>query len=105
MRAGELNRRITLEAPDPQVASSGEETVQYVPVGQVWAKVEPARGGEGFSGIQRFAEVTHSFLLRYRSDVTPEWRVWYQGRSFDIVEVLEVGRRIGLKVLATARSE
>ncbi len=102
-----MNRRVEVERVDKQLdtSGSGEELTEYVRVATVWSDVRQLRGNESFSGMQRFAEVTHRFRMRYRKDVTPEYTLLYQDRRFDIVEVLEVGRLEGLDVLATARAE
>ena len=54
-------------------------------------------GGEG-------EEALTVFRIRYRDDVTLEDRVIAGARMFDIVEVIEIGRRNGLELRVRARS-
>ena len=74
---------------------------------EVWAEQVPLQGRELFAAQQVAARVDTRFRLRWRADVTPEATrvVDADGRVFDIVSVLELGRREGLEVMATARGE
>lgn len=99
MRAGDLNRQVTLEAPSDSVAA-GEATLTWPVQATVWARME------GLSGLDRSgltAEVEYRFRLRYRSDVTPRWRLGLVGttRKFGVVSAIDPdGRRTELVILA-----
>lgn len=106
MDAGLLTRRIVIEAretaDDPDY---GEPIEKWVPIAKVWANFRPTRGNESYAAAQRFADVQAKFHIRFRRDVTPKHRIAYDGRLWDIVEVLEVGNREGLDILAKTRAE
>lgn len=108
MRAGTLDRRIELLRPVKSIDDdTGESVVTYVPDRSVRAQRLSIRGTEGFSGVERFAEVTDRFRVHYLDGrkVTPEWAIRYDERTYDIVEAREIGRREVIEFLATARAE
>ncbi len=105
MMAGKRDRRVTLLSPSKAQDAAGQTKVTYASAGDVWAQKIPLRGGEGFKASQRYAEATDRFLILHRTDVTPEWRIRYDGRDYEIVAVLEVGRRKGLDVYTQVRAE
>jgi SPP1 family predicted phage head-tail adaptor len=108
MRAGNLDRSIIIQAKTPTQNEFGE------PV-DVWAKihtadtipaaVRPLRGSESFTARQVVGKAVVTFRIRYRADVTTLNRIVYNGRDHDIHDVREVGRREGLEIDASARSE
>lgn len=102
---GRLDRRIVLERRDGQLDAAGEDLPQWVAIATLPAQVEPVSGREGFSSQQRFAEATHTFTIRYRGGVDPTHRIRYEGRTYDILGVSEIGRREGLAIVAAARAE
>lgn len=113
MEPGRLDRRITLLRVAEKTAASGAGTAieGLEPIADVWAEVTPISGRESFASNQRFAEVDVRFRIRWRKLVSPVTAVKYDAqdgagpRLFDVREVLIVGRREGLDVLATARAE
>lgn len=83
MQAGKLRHRITLEAPNESV-TSGEPSIPWPVQATVWGSME-GLSGTSRSGIT--AEAGVRFRIRYRSDITPRWRVGLEGtaRKFQIV--------------------
>ena len=113
MEPGRLSKRITLLRVAEKTASSGAGTAiqGLTPIADVWAEVTPISGRESFASNQRFAEVDVRFRIRWRKLVSPIAAIRYDSgdgagaRDFDVVEVIEIGRREGFDVLATARAE
>ena len=108
MRAGRLDRSIIIQAKTVSLDSYGQ------PV-DVWAKihtadtipahVKPARGDEKWEAMQLVGKAVQTFRIRYRDGVTVLNRIVYAGRDWDIHDVREIGRREGLEIDASARSE
>lgn len=108
MRAGELDRSIVIQAKTSTQDSYGQ------PV-DTWAKIHssatlPAKytglpGSEGFTDPQFIGRQLAQFKIRFRDDVTVLSRIVYNGRIWDIQSVVELGRREGLTITATARAE
>ena len=99
MRAGWLRKRVTIQEKRADRDPFGAERIIWVNVATVWAGVEPLRGREYLEAKQMQADVSTRIRMRYRSGVTPEMRVLYDGRTYEIesvIDVLERGRELNL---------
>lgn len=96
MRAGELDRRITIQQPNVTRNETGEEVTTWADVATVWAKADPVDGDEGFQSDRRVNTSRMQFTIRYRPGVTAKMRVVYDGETFKIEDVREKNRREGL---------
>jgi len=105
LRAGLLDRRVTLERRVEVVDASGQAILNFVPVAMVWARVEPLGGKEGFGQQQWVATGDLRFTIRWRDDVTPLHQVTYAGVPYDVVSVAEDGRHEALLIVARGRAE
>lgn len=108
MRAGRLDRRITIQGKSTTQSDSGEEVVSWVDVATVWAEKVENRGSERFATRQFVGHAVTTFRFRWSSTVavvTTEHRISYDGREFDITDVREIGRREGLEVDCYVPSE
>jgi SPP1 family predicted phage head-tail adaptor len=91
--AGDYNRRITLQHFETTKDSEGIVTQQWMDVATVWAAVEPLRGREYFAAAAVNAENTVRFRIRYRPGITPDMRLLYNGRVFEIQSVIDVNEQ------------
>lgn len=104
MRAGKLDRRITLRKPTKAQDSYGEPLVTYADEATVWAEVKPISGGENYEGDQRSSKQRVEVVIRYRPGIEANsWLFVYDGETYEIEDVQEMGRREGLKLIAYAR--
>jgi SPP1 family predicted phage head-tail adaptor len=97
MNIGQLDRQVTLQAPPaaPQDRFGATPSASFTDVATVAAGVKYAAGGEALTADQNTATQRITFTIRYRADVRPTWRLAYQGRTFQITDVAEIGRRRG----------
>lgn len=102
MRAGELDRRITFQEPDPQTSPSGARTRDWKDVVTVWAGFRPMPGRERFQSPQTLATRTGIWRIRWRSDIHERMRFLFRGQPWQIDGIAEIGRREGLEITATA---
>jgi len=73
---------------------------------QVWAERLELRGAERWSAQQVVASVLCKYRIRYRDDVTAQCMVVDDaGREYDIQPPLELGRKEGLELIASVRSD
>lgn len=96
MDIGRMNRRITLQYQNGwDVDDEGNATPQWDDFATVWANIRPLRGREYFEAAAVNAETTVKMLIRYRPGITPDMRVVYNGRIYNIQAVIDVyeGRR------------
>ncbi len=102
MKTPSLDKRIGIERPEADNALDGAGSGSWVPVDEVWARIEdvlPRRGEQIADGINlatRLARVR----IRYRSDVTPDMRFVMGNRIMQIVSgPAELGRREALEFM------
>lgn len=102
---GRLRHRIELLRYEVyQDPRSGAIKEDWVPVAKRWATVEPVRGQERWAAQQVQAEVTHRIYMRYMPGVTPDMKIRFRGREFDIYFVRNIDERNEmLEILATER--
>jgi len=109
MRGGKLDRRIRLERPYvQQQEDTGEEVHTWLPVATVWAEKVEQRGAERFAARQFVGSAIRTFRFRWSEtvkDVTVHWRIYFDGRHYDITDVRELGRRVGIEIDCNTRSE
>lgn len=105
MRAGRLDRRIAIQQNTPTANSVGQEKESWSDLHTIWAEVTPVRGAERYAVNQDAAVIEEKFKIRYVPGITPKNRIFYNNRAYDIKGVLEIGRREGLEIHASARAE
>lgn len=123
MRAGRLDRRITIQRKTLAQSTSGQEVALWNPlVARRWANVSAVSGDERFSAPQYIAKEQVTFTIRWSSevaDLSPLDRILYPAidtvappqsefdprHIHDVVAVHEIGRREGLRVVTFRRAD
>lgn len=105
LHAGDLDRRITIERAVITTDALGGEARDWQAASPIWADVDPVSDGERWRAQEVAAHVTHRFRIRWGAGVTPEDRIIYDGRVFEISGVKEIGRRVGQEITASARAD
>lgn len=122
MRAGRLDRRITIQRSTSTSSDDGHPTESWATVGELRtpADVVPLSGDERFSAPQLVSREQVEFFVRYSealSSLSPVDRIIYPAfeanspqsaetrRIYDILAVNEIGRREGLRIKAARRSD
>jgi SPP1 family predicted phage head-tail adaptor len=90
IRAGDLRHRISIEKRSSAQDASGGQLLAWASFASVRASVEPLVGREWESAQQRTARVTTRFRVRYLAGVLPSMRIVWDGRFFDVKDVLQV---------------
>lgn len=93
LNAGQLDRRITIEARAAGVDSRGQPNGAWQTVATVWAQPMPAKGREYFAAGQLQAEGAMAWRIRYRTDLTAAMRVLEGATPYDIVAVVPSANR------------
>lgn len=102
MRAGKRDRRVLLQSRTLTANALGEQVPSYADLGEEWAEKIDLRGREYFAAAQVQSDVTTRWRIPYRSDMTVLHRLVYDGRSYDINHIAEIGRRAGLELFTKA---
>lgn len=125
MQAGKLDRKITIQRKSSTLSESGDPVDTWTNVVlRRSASMWPFKSAEGFSAPEETAFEQVEFRVRYSSDVadlTPKDRIIYPalteaeaadsghvipGRSiYDVLGVLEINRREGLKIITHRRPD
>ena len=72
----------------------------------VWAERLELRGAERWSAQQVVATLTVKYRIRYRDDITAQCMlVDDAGREYDLQPPIELGRRDGIELICSARSD
>jgi len=90
---GKLRDRVTLEKPAATPDGGGGETVTWTTVKTVWADVEPVVRPEQIQAGRRVNPVEYEITMRRRTDIAPDWRVKFLGRSLAIRSMTPIGAR------------
>lgn len=98
---GRKNKRITLKART--VTNTGGDVAEsYSTFATVWADYRPLRMDERFVSDARHSVRTGNFRIYYRSDVTPETVIGYDGLDWRVVGFAEIGHQDELELTAEA---
>ena len=100
MRAGVLDRRITIEVNNEVQDEFGGLTPLWAPFATVWARVAPVTGKETFLSDQVTASADTLFRIRYLVGLDTKMRIVYNEKNYNIKNILEIGRREGFNILA-----
>lgn len=106
MRAGKLDRRVTIQRFVQTGTDELNEPIrEWTNVETVWAQQRPNRGSERFEAGQIGATAVMTFHIRYFG-VTAKDRLIYEGRTYEIVSPpREIGRRVVTEIDAIARDD
>ena len=93
MRAGKLTKRVTLQIKSVTTDGLGSETITWTDHATVWAAIDSITAREYYLAAQETTTVTTKIKIRYRRGVTPNWRVKYGNKYFDIEAVIDTGEK------------
>lgn len=93
MKAGELRHRIEFQTNTPTANSMGEYVDTYTTLATVWGAVEPLSGSLLFSAQQTNSEVQGRVRIRYRDDIEPDMRMYFDSRYFKILSIIDYQER------------
>ena len=105
MRAGKLDRWITIEEFSAVQDAFGQETETWTEFATVWPEKVDVKARERFTAQQEIADETTRFRMRWLTGITPKMRIVHDGKTYDIEGIAELGRRVGMEITATARAD
>lgn len=102
MRAGKLDRLITIERQAETVAPSGAVTSSWAPLASARAELVQQTADEFLAGPGEAEERTLVFRIRWRAGLSTADRVIFEGQPYDVKQIVEIGRRRGLELRVVA---
>jgi len=108
MDAGALDRRITIQTYAITRNADNEPVEGFTDLATVWASVNYVSDAERVRAAEVGASISVRFQIRYSATVAgidAKDRVVFEGKTFDISGVKEIGRREGLEISAAAAAD
>ena len=106
MNIGRLDRRIKIQRVTTSEDTFGQPIETWTDLITVWGEKREIRGTERWTANQTISQVDIIYRIRYRSSLTTKDRfVDEDNRVFNIVAILEIGRREGLEIYGKAVNE
>lgn len=108
MDAGLLDRRVTIRRSTSTRDDTNHPVEAWADLATVWANAKPVSDGERLRAGETLGDKMMRFTIRYSTTVAavdPRDRVVFDGRTYDVNGVKEIGRRYMLEITATARAE
>ncbi|WP_296580063.1 phage head closure protein [Xanthobacter sp.] len=103
MKAGQMDRRITIERGTEARDADGVLTTTWAPVATLWASLIQSSTSEFLQGSGLQGDTATIFRIRWLAGVTLLDRIRFDGVGYDIKEIKELGRRRGLEIRTIAR--
>ena len=100
MKAGRLDRRITIQVKSEVVASNMQRTLSWATHLTVWSNPVEKDGFEKEDNNNRSTMRQVNFRIRYNSTITNEMRILWEGDYYKIEDTKELGRKDGLMINA-----
>lgn len=104
MRAGKLDRSITIERKSETVSDSGSAFTAWTNIATARAEIVRQSADEYLTGFGEAETGTVIFRIRYLGGITTADRIIFDGTAYNIKEIAEIGRRRGLELRAVAVS-
>lgn len=98
IKAGKLDRQITITRETETVAASGAVSKAWATVATVRAELVQRGADEYLAGFGEAETGGAVFRIRYLAGLTTGDRVTFDGETYDIDEIAELGRRRGLEL-------
>lgn len=100
LQAGRLRHRIDIVAPTNKQDSAGgislDDNIVYA---NVWAAIEAVTTKDNLAVGEFVSQTTHKITIRYFPGITARMQVWFRGRQFQIVGVLNPDERTKMLVI------
>jgi SPP1 family predicted phage head-tail adaptor len=102
---GTLTDRVTLKRKIVSSEPEGGEVAVYSTLSTVWARVRQLSARQAYAGDARGQAISHSVVLRFRTDLAPGDRIVYRGRDLEIAALADInGRRAYLSCQCSERA-
>lgn len=99
---GSLRERVALQRRETTPEPEGGHAAVYVPLATVWARVRGLSARLLASADGRASAISHTVVIRFRTDLRPGDRIVWRGRVFEIVSAGDLnGRRAYLSCACT----
>jgi SPP1 family predicted phage head-tail adaptor len=105
---GEMDRLIDLQRATESTNAANEVVKTFATLVSVWASAIPTSDSERARAGEVMSQIDMRFRIWYSSTVAnldTRDRIVFDSRTYDIVGVKEIGRKMLLEISASARAE
>ena len=99
MNIGLMRERVAVQAPQELRSPTGEATLSWATEATVWASVDGLSSRDVLQAQQANVIASHKVVMRFRSTVTPQYRLLWRGKTLEIVSVSPRDDRTRLELL------
>jgi len=93
MRAGRLRHRLWLKKPTHANSTAGTVVTTWGTAAVLWGSIEPLKGQEYYDSAAINSEVTSRIVIRYTSDIEPNYILVFETRTFKILSVIDIDEK------------
>ena len=91
---GTLRDRVQFQRRDMVAESEGGHSIVFMPIATIWARVSALSSRQTQVGDARGVSISHSVVMRYRTDVKPGDRLIHRGIGLTVISAEDLnGRR------------
>ncbi len=90
---GRLDRRVTLQYPIATRDSAGGEVITWFIAATVWASKLATTTTRLYAAEAKSYLAELSYRIRHRTDIASGWRLVHGDDAYEVVELVEQGRR------------
>ncbi len=93
MRAGRLRHQLSLQSPTFTNTSVATMVTSWGTAATIWGSIEPLRGREFYDAALINSDVKAKIIIRYTSDIAPNYKIIFGARTFLIESVINIEER------------
>jgi len=101
LRSGIMDRLSVIQTPTESANAIGEPILTWADFATRWIAILPLSGNEQMTAMAQEGSVTHRVRLRYTAGLKPKMRLVAEGRTFEVMSVVERGRREEHELMVT----
>jgi SPP1 family predicted phage head-tail adaptor len=90
-----------VQTPTESANAIGEPILTWSTFATRWVAILPLSGNEQITALANEGNVTHRIRMRYTAGIKPKMRLVSEGRTFEIMSVVERGRREEHELMAS----
>jgi SPP1 family predicted phage head-tail adaptor len=101
IRSGLMDSLATVQTPTESANGIGEPILTWSDFATRWIAIVPLTGNEQMTAMAQEGSVTHRIRMRYTTGMKPKMRLISKGRTFEVMSVVERGRREEHELMVT----
>jgi SPP1 family predicted phage head-tail adaptor len=96
-----MDHLAVVQTPTESANVIGEPILTWITFATRWIAILPLSGNEQITALANEGNVTHRIRMRYTAGIKPKMRLVSEGRTFEIMSVVERGRREEHELMAS----